>query len=102
MKFKRLCLILAAALVLQLGMLSPVIATDTDINDTYIEDDPQYWKEINKASISNTQLQALGINHSNYSPRDPVGNEVIRCGIDVASSQPLSRSAPGDMAPAVV
>ena len=43
MKFKRLCLILAAALVLQLGMLSPVIATDTDINDTYIEDDPQYW-----------------------------------------------------------
>lgn len=87
MKFKRLCLILAAALVLQLGMLSPVIATDTDINDTYIEDDPQYWKEINKASISNTQLQALGINHSNYSPRDPVGNEVIRCGIDVASYQ---------------
>ncbi len=84
MKFKRLCLILAAALVLQLGMLSPAMAADTD---TYTEDDPQFWRETQSASIENRQLQALGINHSDYSPRDPVGNEVIRCGIDVSSYQ---------------
>lgn len=84
MKFKHLCLILAAALVLQLGMLSPAMAADTD---TYTEDDPQFWRETQSASIENRQLQALGINHSDYSPRDPVGNEVIRCGIDVSSYQ---------------
>ena len=84
MKFKRLFLILAAALVLQLGMLSPAMASDTD---TYTEDDPQFWRETQSASIENRQLQALGINHSDYSPRDPVGNEVIRCGIDVSSYQ---------------
>ena len=56
MKFKRLCLILAAALVLQLGMLSPAMAADTD---TYTEDDPQFWRETQSASIENRQLQAL-------------------------------------------
>ncbi len=81
-KIKGLCLLLAAALLLQVGMLPGAAAAD----DTY-EDDPQYWAEEHKGQLDSPQLYAYGVDHSWFTPRELNPGETLKKGVDVSQFQ---------------
>lgn len=81
-KIKRLCLLLTAALLLQVGMLPGAAAAD----DTY-EDDPQYWAEELKGQLDSPQLYAYGVDHSWFTPRELNPGETLKKGVDVSQFQ---------------
>lgn len=81
-KIKGLCLLLTAALLLQVGMLPGAAAAD----DTY-EDDPQYWAEEHKGQLDSPQLYAYGVDHSWFTPRELNPGETLKKGVDVSQFQ---------------
>ena len=86
MKIKRLCLTLAAAMVLQLGLMCPAMAADTD---TY-EEDPQAWREEEaySGSLENAQLEAeASYKFSAFTPRALQQGETLKKGVDVSVYQ---------------
>lgn len=85
MKIKRLCLTLAAAMVLQLGLMCPAMAADTD---TY-EEDPQIWREEQQYdSLENPELEAeASYKFSAFTPRALQQGETLKKGVDVSVYQ---------------
>ena len=86
MKIKRLCLTLAAAMVLQLGLMCPAMATDTDTYD----EDPQAWREeeVFSGSLENAQLEAeASYTFSAFTPRALKQGETLKKGVDVSVYQ---------------
>ena len=94
-QMKRLGILLAAMLLVQSCMIPAAMASDADTysqEEPYFEteddmDDPQYWAEMHRGGMDNIQLQAVGVDHSWFTPRALKSGETLRKGIDVSQFQ---------------
>ena len=94
-QMKRLGILLTAILLVQSCMIPATMASDADTysqEEPYFEteddmDDPQYWSEMHRGGMDNFQLQAVGVDHSKYTPRALKRGETLRKGIDVSQFQ---------------
>lgn len=89
-RMKRIGLLLVAMLLVQSCLVPAAMAADSD---TYLErtdqvmDDPQYWSEMHRGEMDNTQLEAEGVDHSWFTPRALKSGETLRKGVDVSQHQ---------------
>lgn len=91
-RMKRIGLLLAAMLLVQSCLVPAAMAAEPNTysgkNNSAAEmDDPQYWTEMHRGEMDNTQLEAVGVDHSWFTPRDLKKGETLRKGIDVAQFQ---------------
>ncbi len=91
-QIKRIGLLLAAVLLVQSCLVPTAMAADTntyseEANPAAVMDDPQYWTEMHRGEMDNTQLEAVGVDHSWFTPRDLKKGETLRKGVDVAQFQ---------------
>lgn len=94
-QMKRIGILLAAMLLVQSCMIPAAMASDADTysqEEPYFEtevdmDDPQYWSEMYRGGMDNIQLQAVGVDHSWFTPRALKSGETLRKGIDVSQFQ---------------
>lgn len=91
-RMKRIGLLLAAMLLVQSCLVPAAMAAEPNTysgknNPAAEMDDPQYWTEMHRGEMDNTQLEAVGVDHSWFTPRDLKKGETLRKGIDVAQFQ---------------
>ena len=91
-RMKRIGLLLAAMLLVQSCLVPAAMAAEPNTysgknNPAAEMDDPQYWSEMHQGEIDNTQLEAVGVDHSKYTPRALKSGETLRKGIDVSEFQ---------------